>query len=104
MKTIILILALLAWSVNLSYSKELKSFRGVRTIEDYRYVNFMLCGKDENTHEDSDRYVNGMRFIESKNENLYDSYKKKIKKEKQQNSKFKSTYLDFTILQEENIS
>jgi len=104
MKTIILILVLLVYSVNSSYSKEVKSFRDVRTIEEYRYVNFMLCGKDEVIREDSDSRLEGEEFIYFRTLRLWDNYKKKIKKENMKNSKFKSIYLDFTILQEENIS
>jgi hypothetical protein len=104
MKTFILILSLvLLTNLDLSYSKEIKSFKDAKTIDEYRYINFMLCGKDGIIRNDNDRYVNGVRFIESKKESLYDNYKKKIKKEKQ-NNKYKSTYLDFVILNEENIS
>ena len=106
MKIIILILSLvIITNLNLSYSKEIKSYKDAKSIEDYRYINFLLVGKTEIIPEDNDRYINGSLFIQTKNKEIKRKLiKNKTQEQKQQPTKFKSTYLDFTILQEENIS
>ncbi len=115
MKTIILILALVTiTNLNLFGNetieeKKLKEYLqdySTTTLQDIRDSRFRFIPK-YSYKEDSDLEVVGAL--------QYNSHKIAVKRKtsklkidihraKQQNSKFKSTYLDFTILQEENIS
>jgi hypothetical protein len=108
MKTIILILAVLG--VTLTSPSILKSnddnteWLKIETQEDlrnYRFSNKPSGGKVY--RNDSDVEVYGTRLLDHKKMVNKQIKLNKLKKN-QQTPKFKSTYLDFTILQEDNIS
>ena len=109
MRAILFLIGLLfIININLTQSKEIKSYKDVKTIEEYRYINFLLSGKNEIIPNDNDSRLEGEEFIYLRKQRLKNQPKlkiqQKIKQDKQQPTKFKSTYLDFTIIQEENIS
>ena len=110
MRTIILILALVTiTNLNLFGIDIYKSQSGIdgdtitniKTLRDYRFMFI----RDKPYKDDVDCKTTGNTYIIF---NIIDNKKKsiqqKIKQDKQQHTKFKSTYLDFTIIQEENIS
>jgi hypothetical protein len=99
MRTFILILGLfIVTNLNL-FGIDLDSKNAI-TIEEIRKVRFMVIPREEYSL-DTDRYIIGQQNILDNKKRLNSE---KIKKENQQNLKFKSTYLDYTIISEENIS
>jgi len=112
MRTIILILSLvIITNLNLfgyDYKQMQEEWSKVETYD--QMVKFRYKYKPSKTYKaDTDTDVYGMGFLEAKKSERKEDYlQSKIinykNKQKQQPTKFKSTYLDFTILQEENIS
>ena len=113
MRTILFLVGLFILNVNVGVGQpnNNKNIDNVKTIEEFRSVKFKNIPYSIDNPKlypfDTDRYIWGTITLEiNKEEDRDVQIKKKIKEknQNQQNSKFKSTYLDFTILQEENIS
>lgn len=111
MKIIILILAVLGVIIttptilksNTSNNTEWLKIETQKDLRNYRFSNKPSGGKVY--RNDTDLEVYGTNLLEYKKMvNKQIKLNNNRKNQKQQNSKFKSTYLDFTILQEENIS
>jgi hypothetical protein len=110
MRTIILILSfVLLTNLNLfgnDYKQMQEEWSKVETYD--QMVKFRYTYKpSKNYKSDTDMDVYGTIFLEAKKSSRREEYiQDKIKNYKKQNQqpKFKSTYLDFTIIQEENIS
>jgi hypothetical protein len=108
MRTLIITIAVLLLNISGLLSIEIKNkyedrYQTITPIEIRigRFSKIPLYGYKE----DSDSQVIGSGIIKSRENNVKQiQIQQKIKKEKQQSTKFKSTYLDFTILQEDNIS
>ena len=114
MRTILFLIGLFIINISLVVGQPLKNNKNidnVKTIEDFRSVKFKNtpCSIENPKFYplDTDRYIWGTITLEiNKEEDRDAQIKNKIKEntQKQENSRFKSTYLDFTITQEENIS
>ncbi len=106
MRTILFLIGLFIININLTLSSTptKSEWDKIKTNEDLRVVRFSKFPL-KSYKEDNDMEVYGNSVYLYKQTNLKkEIIQQKIKLSKQQNSKFKSTYLDFTILQEENIS
>ncbi len=101
MKKIILILGLFLVTLNITIGKDIE----IKTIEDARMDRFSKIDFRKPYRNDTDTEIVGDLFLLSKQRKEKTlNIQKRIKQPKQQPTKFKSTYLDFTILNEENIS
>ena len=101
MRMIILILSLVLITLNVTIGKDIE----IKTIEDARMDRFRKIDFRKPYRNDTDTEIVGDLFLLSKQRKEKTlKIQKIIKKYKQHPTKFKSTYLDFTILQEENIS
>jgi hypothetical protein len=107
MKTIILILTFI-WVTNLSVfskgEKKLQSdkWESVKNIDDIRMCRFTVIPTYSYKDDSDINIIGDIILIYNKDDESKENIQDKINNK--QNSKFKSTYLDFTILQEENIS
>jgi hypothetical protein len=107
MKTLIITIVVLLLNLSGLISKDIKNIDNVKTIEEFREVRFQFLTNPTTNRPhpyDTDRYIYGSIILEINKENIRQSLIKNKIQEKQQPQKIKSTYLDFTILQEENIS
>lgn len=109
MKIFILILSLVIINITFLVGEELtsKNSSGVDVdIEEHRNLRYEKI-PNYSYKNDTDRYVIGTIHKKNKKFNklkeLKNEIKEKVKLEKQW-LRFRSTYLDFTILEEENIS
>jgi len=106
MKTLIITIVVLLLNISGLFGQTQQNNKNIKMdteMQEYRVIRFStkpLYGY----REDTDRYIMGTISIQIKKEESRESkiinYKNKIKEQ----PKFKSTYLDFTIIQEENIS
>ncbi len=111
MKTLIITIVVLLLSTNILFAnntdKQRQDWLNIQTYQDY--INYRYTYKPAKLYKnDTDSDIMGIDLIEAKIKNkkeysIQDNIKN-YKNKKQQPHKFKSTYLDFTILQEENIS
>ncbi len=113
MKTILFLIGLFIININILVGQPSKEYTNeelleyskttIQKIRDNRFLNI----PNYSYREDTDLEVVGEYYLNQSKTSIKKYQKKnKIKenRQKQQNSKFKSTYLDFTIIQEENIS
>jgi hypothetical protein len=106
MRTILFLIGLFIININL-YSNtpknQIQDWKDVKNMEDVRLCRFTTI-PTRSYREDTDSQIIGSTNIYFK---LHKDKKEKLQKNKinnKQTTKFKSTYLDFTILTEENIS
>ncbi len=105
MKTILFLIGL--FIINISFGFAIEVNENATTIEDLRLERFSKK-PTKSYNEDTDSKVYGATQLYFRKEgNKREEIQLKINNNKTiklQSSKIKSTYLDFTILQEENIS
>jgi hypothetical protein len=108
MKTIILILSLvIITNLNLFGNSEnypkVKEIENIKTVEDMRLYRFSKKPTYSYKNDTDSDIIGNVEISNISRKNKKRAIQRKIKETNQQ-PKFKSTYLDFTILQEENIS
>jgi hypothetical protein len=106
MRTILFLIGLFIININIlvGQTNKILDFKNATTIEEIRKVRFTIIPREEYSL-DTDRYIIGQQNVLDNQKRIdRDRYINRIKKDKQQNLKLKKIYLDFVIIQEENIS
>ena len=106
MRTILFLIGLFIININIlvGQTNKVLDFKNATTIEEIRKIRFTIIPREEYSL-DTDRYIIGQQNVLDNQKRIdRDNYINRIKKDKQQNLKLKKIYLDFVIIQEENIS